>query len=568
MKAPLRNWLKLDTSLRRLWLFFMILPLSIVYLLLGALSISGIYLDSEKRVQNYRHMLLAERKERVRSITTLVARSIERLPHQQAIETVSKLKQGANDSFWIYDGANTIVYHTDHRLMRMNIRDLSDAAGIDYLREIPKITGSNGEGFLVSAAREADGSMHPKVVYAKALGKWKWVAVADAGVGDIEQAVAKERAQIYKDIASLIARTVVISLIAVAIIFRVMRRYADRFLTEPVNTFVTTLRSAQNDLTVRIPVKEKNEFGEIANLFNSYMENLLSAMKKVSNSALDINSHANEISGAVQQQAAVLTQQSAAVTEITSTMEELSASSSQIAEHSKSVVEIANKTCDDLKTGAKSVEAVITKMTEISDDNEKSIQEIHDLGKKSKEITKIMEIINTIADQTKLIAFNAALEASSAGEAGKRFAVVAVEIRRLADSVMESTGEIESKISEIQEAINRLIITSEKGTKGIRGGIEYSSHTTELLLEIVEAANQTTDAAKQISLSTQQQKTASSQVLGALREIVTGSNQSTDSVNQISFITKEMAVLSNNLKEAVEKFKLQQHREPGNHGRE
>jgi methyl-accepting chemotaxis protein len=122
---------------------------------------------------------------------------------------------------------------------------------------------------------------------------------------------------------------------------------------------------------------------------------------------------------------------------------------------------------------------------------------------------------------------------------------------------MESTGEIEAKINEIQEAIERLVITSEKGSKAITGGIEYSGHTSELLIEIVDAANQTTDSSKQISLSTQQQKTASSQVLTALKEIMTGSRQNTDAINQITLISKNMALLSDNLREAVEKFKLQ-----------
>jgi len=169
-----------------------------------------------------------------------------------------------------------------------------------------------------------------------------------------------------------------------------------------------------------------------------------------------------------------------------------------------------------------------------------------------------MEIINAIADHTKLIAFNAALEASSAGEAGKRFGVVAVEIRKLADSVMESTGEIESKINEIQEAINRLVIASEKGAKGIQEGMEYSNQTAGILSGIVGDAQATTDAAKQISLSTRQQKTASSQAVSALRDIMAGTEQTTESVNEVVNISIKLAKLSNGLRELVEKFKLKQ----------
>lgn len=232
------------------------------------------------------------------------------------------------------------------------------------------------------------------------------------------------------------------------------------------------------------------------------------------------------------------------------------ASSSLIAEHSRSVVDIASRTWENTKKGGEAIESVIVKMNEIDSNNQKSINEILELGKKTKEISKIMDIINNIADQTKLIAFNAALEASSAGEAGKRFGVVAVEIRRLADSVMESTGEIESKINEIKEATNRLVIASEKGSKGIHEGIEYTNQTADLLIDVVNAAQSTTDAAKQISLSTQQQKTASSQVVAALRDIVTGTNQTTNSINRIESISKGLTNLSSNLKELAECFMI------------
>jgi methyl-accepting chemotaxis protein len=175
-----------------------------------------------------------------------------------------------------------------------------------------------------------------------------------------------------------------------------------------------------------------------------------------------------------------------------------------------------------------------------------------------------MAIINQIADQTKLLAFNAALEASSAGEAGKRFGVVASEIRRLADSVMESTEEIEGKINEIQNAVNHLVIASEKGTKKIQEGMVSSSQTSKSLQEILEDAQSTTDAVKEISLSTQQQSTASEQVLTALREIVEGARQNSDSIDQISGISKDLAGLSGNLKTLVEKFKLSEDQQPEN----
>ena len=311
----------------------------------------------------------------------------------------------------------------------------------------------------------------------------------------------------------------------------------------------------EGDFTREFSSGSSDEIGSLCAPLNKMARRFGDVIGEVSEAALKITSFSGEVSVAAEQQATVSSEQSAAVAEITSTMEELSASSTQIADHSNAVVEIAAKTWDDTKKGASAVESVIMKMNDINSDSLNSIREIVDLGRKSKEISKVMEIINSIADQTKLIAFNAALEASSAGEAGKRFGVVAVEIRRLADSVMESTGEIEGKINEIQEAINRLVIASEKGSKGIQEGMEYSGQTADLLIGIVDAAQATTDAAKQISLSTQQQKTASGQVVAALREIVAGSNHTTEAISQISAITRTLSRLSDNLREMVAKFK-------------
>jgi hypothetical protein len=269
-----------------------------------------------------------------------------------------------------------------------------------------------------------------------------------------------------------------------------------------------------------------------------------------------VHSFAGEVSASVEQQAAFSSQLSSSVTEISATMEEFSATASQIANHSHEVVDIADHTQHGTSSAASEVETLLEKMSAITSDNEASLKEIVELGRKSKEITKIMEIIGNIANQTKLIAFNAALEAASAGEAGKRFGVVAVEIRRLADSVVESTGDTEAKITEIIEAVHRLVIASEKGSKVIREGVDHSGRTMQMLSEVVDGSVATSDAAKQISMSTQQQQIASCQVVLALRDIQEGASQASSSIQQINNVGKELTAMSNDLKEVMDRFSL------------
>ncbi len=268
-----------------------------------------------------------------------------------------------------------------------------------------------------------------------------------------------------------------------------------------------------------------------------------------------IHSRAGAISSAINQQSGLATRLSSSVVEISSTMEEFSSTASQISQHSQGVVERADKTLEDTKVGATEVENLTFKVNDISQNIEANLSEIVELGRRSKEINKIMEIINNIANQTKLIAFNAALEAASAGEAGKRFGVVAIEIRRLADSVVESTTEIEGKITEIQDAVNRLVMSSEKSSELIQEGQQYAAQTVVMLIESVDGVEETANAARQISLSIQQQQIASSQVVTAIKDIEEGARVSTESIQQSNGATAELAGLTDELRSLVNSLK-------------
>lgn len=278
-------------------------------------------------------------------------------------------------------------------------------------------------------------------------------------------------------------------------------------------------------------------------------------IENLSNMSERIHSHSGSIAMTIDQQAGFATQLSSSVVEISSTMEEFTSTASQIAQHSQAVVERADKTLEDTKHGASEVENLTFKIIDISATIQSNLDEIVELGRKSKEINKIMEIINNIANQTKLIAFNAALEAASAGEAGKRFGVVAVEIRRLADSVVESTAEIEGRITEILDSVNRLVMSSEKSAQLIQEGQDYASHTVSMLIESVDGVDETTSAARQISLSTQQQQIASSQVVVALRDIEQGVRFSSDAVHKANVVTGELAALADQLRNMIIAFK-------------
>ena len=315
---------------------------------------------------------------------------------------------------------------------------------------------------------------------------------------------------------------------------------------------------AQGDFTQEVNVESRDEIGELGLAVNVHVHNMHGMLEGVNSLTSRVNISANEIVAAVNEQASISTEQSASLSEITVTMEELSVSSSQIADTANSVAQMSKNMLSETDRSVASLGSLKEKMDEIEADNKNSINEIMELDRKSREIGKIMGIINNIADQTKMIAFNAAIEASSAGEAGKRFGVVAGEIRRLADNVMESTGEIQGKIDEIQKAANRLVIVSEKGAKTVRDGTAYATSTLSDLVHIVDGTKSSTESAIQISLSTQQQKTASSQVLTALKEIDQGLHHSSAALHQTSSSAITMSSMASDLQKILSKFKINQ----------
>ena len=332
-----------------------------------------------------------------------------------------------------------------------------------------------------------------------------------------------------------------------------------RVIVAPVNKTIAILEDiakGEGDLTKRLDIATSDEIGELSRWFNEHIGNLHQIISMVSGETKKINAYAGTVSSAVDSQATFSLQLSTSVTEISTTMEEFSATADQIAAHSSTAAEHAGKTLQDTREGALCVDTLTAKMKEINRDNEASIQEIIDLGKRSRQITKIMEIINGIANQTKLIAFNAALEAASAGEAGKRFGVVAVEIRRLADSVVESTAGIEGEISKMMDSVNSLVIASEKSSKGIHEGLDFSDKTVMMLEAIVEEVEATADASRQISLSTQQQVIATEQVVFALRDIQRGVHTTSQTGQETTSISKDLAELSGKLESLVGKFRI------------
>jgi methyl-accepting chemotaxis protein len=259
---------------------------------------------------------------------------------------------------------------------------------------------------------------------------------------------------------------------------------------------------------------------------------------RIGSSVGQIQSSSAELQAAANQQATASKEQATAMSEISTTISELLVTSRQIAESAQRVAQIASQTASAARLGDTTVSSAHDSIATIRTQVDLIVSQMLELGKKSQQIGAVLDIVEELAEQTNILAINATIEAAGAQEAGKRFAVVADEIRKLAERVGGSTKEIRGLIEDVRAAVNTTVMTTETGSKSVDAGTRQFSDVTAAFAEIAGLVGTTTEAAREIELSTKQQSTAVEQVNVA----ITSAAQATKETEASSGQTLQTAV--------------------------
>jgi methyl-accepting chemotaxis protein len=273
---------------------------------------------------------------------------------------------------------------------------------------------------------------------------------------------------------------------------------------------------------------------------------------QVSTAVRHIQTSSAELQAAANQQATGAKEQATAMNEVTTTISELLATSRQIAESARRVADIAGQTANHARAGDATVARGTEAIGGIKRQVDAIVSHMLELGKKSQQIGAVLEIVSELAEQTNILAINATIEAAGAGESGRRFGVVADEIRKLADRVGGSTKEIRGLIDDVRAAVNTTVMTTETGSKAVEAGSDQFSQVAASFSKISAQVITATEAAKEIELSTKQQATAVEQVNVAITNVAQASKESEISTGQTLRTASELASLSRDLLRLVE----------------
>jgi twitching motility protein PilJ len=327
-------------------------------------------------------------------------------------------------------------------------------------------------------------------------------------------------------------------------------------LQRSINQFLAVISQvAKGDLTLR--AKATNDaLGNVAEALNSMLDNFTQVLERAGKSASDVSTSANEILVASEQMASGATQQDQEITNTSSAVEELTVSMKQVSNNAEASAEAARRALEAAEQGNRSVRDTLEGMQRIRASVQATAKKIKSLGDRSLEISEIINVINDITEQTNLLALNAAIEAARAGEAGRGFAVVADEVRKLAEHSRSATKDIAALIKAIQAETSDAVVVMEEGTKEVEVGARLADQAGKALEAISTVVRQSAELVQEISLASKQQVRGTEGVANAMQIISNITRQTSTGARQTTRTVEHMVKLSEQLNEVFSQFRI------------
>ena len=318
---------------------------------------------------------------------------------------------------------------------------------------------------------------------------------------------------------------------------------------------IKDIAQGEGDLTQRVEVNSEDEIGELGKWFNTFVQKINDVIAEVGGVTREVAAAATEIAASSDEMAKGMSEQSSQVIQVSSAIEEMSASVVEVARKSGEAAGNASKSGEVAQEGGKVVDETIQGMNAISEAVSAGAASVAELGKRGEQIGEIIDVINDIADQTNLLALNAAIEAARAGEHGRGFAVVADEVRKLADRTTKATEEIGDSIKAIQTETGEAVTRMNAGTEQVKTGVERATEAGRSLQQIVTGAQEVASMIQSIAAAAEEQSAASEEVSRNVDAISAVTRQATEGSSQAASAASQLSTKAEQLQKLVSTFK-------------
>jgi methyl-accepting chemotaxis protein len=353
-------------------------------------------------------------------------------------------------------------------------------------------------------------------------------------------------------------KLVVVGLTALILLLSgIFSRWFIYHLFKPLNQVLESVKQvAKGDLTARCHIKTHDELGMLADEVNVMAENLQITMEQVVQCSTQVASAAGQLYSTSEQMATGAEEVAAQTGTVATAGEEMAMTSTEISNNCSTAAQGARQASDRALAGAAVVEGTVTVMNRIAEQVRSTAQSVEGLGARGDQIGEIIGTIEDIADQTNLLALNAAIEAARAGEQGRGFAVVADEVRALAERTTRATREIGEMIKAIQNETRSAVAAMEKGVKEVETGTGEASRSGEALQDILEQINTVVSQVNQIAVAAEQQTAITGEISSNIHQITEVVAGTARGAQESATAASQLASLAGTMQHLVDQFKL------------
>ncbi|MEJ2766371.1 methyl-accepting chemotaxis protein [Photobacterium sp. MCCC 1A19761] len=472
----------------------------------------------------------------------------EQAAQQAALTAVSAMRFDHGNYIFVGDDTGVQLASGVAALIGKNTLGLKDANGVEFVRELYR-QGANGGGFVdyLWPNSEDKTLLEPKTSYALTFGPWNWLVGSGLNMEALQADITRSETIVMLNAAMILAA------LSVLIIFFI------RSITTPLKQTVSAMRDlsrGEGDLTQRLTEDGPIELVDLARYFNQFVGSIQSIMQNISVAGAQVAAAANQMSTSTAVMDQSLSQQQNDVEQLAAAMTQMLATVEEVAGRTVEANDSSITAAKQTQASKAIIEENIAEANLLAENIASASQVVDQLAADSRNVDKVLEVIRGIAEQTNLLALNAAIEAARAGEAGRGFAVVADEVRTLSQRTQESTVEIQNIVEKLQAGAENAVQVMSQGSEKARNASRISARAGEALMVIHREVDVIQAMSQHIATATEQQSLTVNDINRNVVSLKDTSLSVSQESSQTASASEELSQVSQNLMGMINRFKV------------